>query len=192
MISGAVWADRLIEMPIAPKVRKGMLRFETLLERGTTSDSRSYLQYGLDPNIEVAFRLERVGNRNYGSGDISYQLLPPTTDLAPGFAVGVMDFTNQGQDGRRYFATVTQRFSVEGDDLAFTPGELTFGFRLQRSVAPMAGIMLPFSQAFRLMVEHDSYRLNAGIELRPSRALAFRFVERGQTPEFGFRYSAKF
>lgn len=189
-LSALCRADRLIEMPIAPKVRKGVLRTEFISERGNSQ--RGFLQYGLDQSIEIGMRFEDWKNKRQYSADFSYQVIPPAVDLAPGIAFGVQDIFDKGQDGRRFFGVITWRFANEGDGMTFLPGELTLGASYHRSLAPIAGVSLPLFPYLKLMFEHDSYRLNAAAEIKASRSLSFRWVQRGETPGLSLRYQVKF
>lgn len=193
LVAQITFADRLIEMPTASKVRKNVFRAETWFDRGRTSQMRGYLVGGITDTFELALRTEHLSSeKDKYSFDLAYQVVPSLPDLTPGIAFGVMDGADRTEEGRRFYGVMSFKFAVDGEGLSFIPGELSIGLRYRRSASPMAGISLPLSPYAKALLEHDGLKLNVGIEYKFNRALSLRFLERGQTSTLVLRYGVRF
>ena len=54
------------------------------------------------------------------------------------------------------------------------------------------GMSLPFSESFRLIVEHDAFRLTSGFEIKASEGFALRVLFRPNETLVGFQTRARF
>ncbi len=167
LTTGTASADRLITIPLGRKVTYRTMRLDSFAEiaHGRTIDY--YLGLGVTPDIEFAIKGEKLpGGSLRSTFDISYNYIAPIVNQAPGISVGVQDVLNQTRDHVRVYAAITWRIGL---DTGNVPLETTLGVAQGRRLTPFVGVQLPFSDTFRLLAEHNGYRVAAGIEVRAFR-----------------------
>ncbi len=171
-------ADRLILIPTATKLTYGSYRLEHLFDQSGSGHSQEYLGYGIGVSFDMAVTSGDLTGLDDLSFDFAFHVLDPIVDFAPGFSVGVVDALDRTHDGRRAYVATTYRSGLDGPFNAFTPAEATLGMFFGSRNAMFTGVQLPFSDALRLLVEHDANRLSAGIEVRPFKGWSVRWVQR--------------
>ncbi len=177
-LAAVCWADRLINIPTGRKLPYGTVRWETLFEAAGHGDTETYFDFGIGKSFEATYRTQKLpGVKKHEALDLSYNILTAIPDLAPGLTVGIQDLGNTTSNGRRAYVALTNRpvlTTVNGEVAA----EITFGGYLAGHSSFFVGLALPLSQEFRLIAEHNGYRLITGFELRPISKLAFRYLIR--------------
>ena len=143
-----------------------------------TSRSQEYLGLGIGKSFDAAITWERVPGGGQPSFDFSFSYVDPVVNYTPGVSVGVVDALDRSTDGRRFFFAVTYRSGLDGRHNSRTPAEATIGAFVGASDAMFVGVSLPFSESFRLVAEHDSFRIGAGFEVRPVRDFSVRWIQR--------------
>lgn len=176
-------ADHLIAIPVGKKVPFGTLRYETFLDKRDPNSFENRLDLGLNTLFDASLRLiHQPGTKEAATVDLAYNYVAPIVDITPGLSAGVLDAANRTADGRRGFGAITFRSSKSSDGVSFLASETTLGFTAGRHGAPFVGVMIPYSESFRLLAEHDGWHLNAGVEVRPIQNTAFRWVVRDGRP----------
>lgn len=169
------------------------MRLEADLELRSDETARYVVGYGLTREIEVEWTgLQEWGDGLAGSMNLGYNFINPITDFAPGFTVGVLDVLDRSPDRRRGYFSATYRYGLDGENNQDVPMELSIGLTSGEAVRPFVGVSLPFSSKLRVLAEHDGFRVNAGVEVKPMRDLAFRFIVRDSQPAAGVVCSLKF
>lgn len=172
------FADRLILIPTATKLQYGTYRLEHLFDQRGSGHTQQYAGFGIGMSFDMALTSGDLGGGHDASVDFAFHVLDPIVNFAPGVSVGVVDALDKTQDGRRGYVATTYRSGLDGAFNAFNPAEATLGVFFGSKNAWFAGAQLPFSDALRLLVEHDSYRLSAGVEIRPIKGWSLRWVQR--------------
>jgi hypothetical protein len=193
LCSAGASADRLIYIPTARKIPYRTVRYELRAEPKLQGDLEHYIGIGLTPFWELEMRSQNLSlDRPEGTFDLTYNYLSPFTNLTPGFSIGVQDIMNRTSEGTRPFVVATFRqgfFAIGGE----FPADLTLGLTLARTrLYPVVGASIPFSSGVRFMAEHDGFRISVGWEVRPSRALALRFIVREKNSLFGLVVQHRF
>ena len=180
MLAANAQADRLVNIPTGTKIHKNTLRLESLSKLGGGPQRRYYLGVPLGEVFDAQLIVDRdgPGRRDRLSLDASYNAFVPIPDIAPGISIGVRDLTNTTHDGRAFYLAVTNKFSQDGPYNMETPAEVTWGVGTGGIRGGFFGVSLPFADQFRLIAEHDSFRLTAGIDVRPWRDLSIRWLFR--------------
>lgn len=193
LTSAVTHADRLINIPQGNKIKFNSIRLEADWDLRSNETGRYAVGYGLTREIEVEWTgLQEWGSETAGSANLCYNFINPITDFAPGFSVGVLDALDRSADRRRGYVSATYRYGLDGENNQDVPMELSIGFTSGEAVRPFVGVSLPFSSKLRLMAEHDGFRVNAAVEVKPMRDLAFRFIVRDSQPAAGVVCSLKF
>lgn len=192
-LATAVQADRLIHIPLGKKVPKKVIRVEADLNQSDLHAFHGYLDAGLTTDLDATIRND--GDRDEprrATFDLSYNYISPITDASPGISIGIQDAPNRTADGRRFYFASTFRVGLGGNADTFTPAEITLGGFAGKKSNAFVGAMLPLTPAFRLMAEHDGYRVNAGIDMRPTSDISVKYLFIGSKPEIGVQLRSKF
>lgn len=191
-LTGLCFADRLVNVPTGRKLPFGSVRWETIFETQPHGDSETYFDFGIGKSFEATYRSQQLpGTQKKTALDLSFNILSAIPDLAPGLAVGLQDIENSTLDGRRLYVALTNRpilSTVNGE----VPADITLGGYISGHSSFFVGIALPFSQEFRLVVEHNGYRLTSGFELRPLPNVAFRWLIRDRQTLLSASLQARF
>lgn len=193
--AGAAKTDRLILIPTARKINIGDIRAEYLFSGRNQRFQQAYIALPVGHSFEADLLFEKTDDKSVGSLDFAYNYVVPITDTTPGLTFGVRDVLNRTQYGRALYAAATWRFGVEDTTSATVPMELTIGAGPKPIRGAFVGVMLPFSNEVRLLVEHDSIQATAGLELRPIRRvpeLALRGLFRQDQSLWSLGYTARF
>ncbi len=162
-------ADREITVPMGRKIRDGEVRLEAL---SLPREDRTTVWFGtgFGQAYEVEASLTQTARRQWrASLDLSYNFVPPLTDIAPGISVGVSDLMNRTPERRSFYLATTYRYGNFGTQNQDVPTEFTFGFWTRPAGAVFFGASFPFTDRVLLIAEHNSVRIAGGIELRPTR-----------------------
>lgn len=169
--------ERLINVPTATKVPFGAIRVEAQSHQGAIDRHRFSLAAGIGEawDLEASWDRSRRADAE-GTFDLSYNYVPALPDAAPGISVGIRDAFNTTRDGSGAYISATFRYGQYGERNGESPAEVTVGGGLGAFRGVYMGTMLPVTDQFRLLAEHDSRRITAGIELRPLRDFRVRWV----------------
>jgi hypothetical protein len=186
-------ADRLITIPTGTKIRLDTLRIEGMLEQSRNRNSRYYLGFGATNafDVEVTGQVFE-GGRMRTSLDISYNYIPPIIGFGPGISFGVQDIWGVTRDGRRFFVAVTNKEGFADSVHGFVAAEFTFGAYFGGISSPFVGVMLPFTDQFRVLAEYNGRRISAGIEIRPTNDIGIRAVFEEKDVLLGAQISLRF
>ncbi|MEQ1935522.1 MAG: hypothetical protein ABL962_16810, partial [Fimbriimonadaceae bacterium] len=167
-LAGLTFADRIILAPNALKVRNHYVRFEYDVELTRNRNARGYLAVGVTKEIEAELILDRMEFKpDLASLSLSYQYLPAISDAAPGIAIGIQDLMDRTSERRMAYLAFTYRFGLDGPHNSQTPLELTLGFGAGRRSGIFVGAMIPFTWQFRLLADHNTQGVSAGLEYFP-------------------------
>lgn len=192
LTAGSVFADRIFLVPTGKRLTRNLVRAEFMSEL-SRDRSMAWLGTGIGESFELELTGEKLTSDNYEmSFDASYNFLVPVTDFMPGVSFGVQDVLNETERGRGLYAAVTYRIGNYDEHNQDVPTEVTFGFWDRNEGLLFAGAKLPFSEHFKLLVEHDSLQFTAGIELSPYRASSFKVMFRESEVLVGFSFQSKF
>lgn len=185
-------ADRLIDIPTGRALPKGMLQFSNLEAFNQNGSRDRYLAFAPLPSFEFAVRQRmRPGESGDATLDFAYNLLPPVASVTPGISVGVLDALDETLDGQRTYLAMTFRELLEvGERGAY--GEVTLGVQFGSINTGFFGASLPMSQNFRLLAEHNGYRISAGFEYQIAQAIRVRAVTQEGTFLMGLNLSRRF
>ena len=170
-------ADRVILAPNAKKIPMGMLRIEHLFDQSDHGRFRTALGMGVTEAIDAEITYEQRNDKVF-SIDLSYNFVPAVVGISPGISVGVRDALGKTEDGRFYYLAVTQKVGQLGEFNSDVPAEISLGLAFGDRNAPLVGVMLPFRESFRVLVDYDTTRINAGLEYRPFQDLWVRWIHR--------------
>jgi len=178
LLVGAASADRLIFIPTGRKTPLGTIRGEWIAKAHDTSHSTFSLGYGLTKAIEVeAVRDALTTGRGRDTLNLSYSFLDPVVGFLPGLTVGVLDAADRTPQRRSFFVATTMRLGLDGDYNSDTPAELTVGGGTERFRGLFVGLSLPLTNRFRILAEHDSRSVRAGVEWWVTRQVAVRNIQ---------------
>ncbi len=191
--AAAASADRLIYIPTARKIPFGSFKYEFRAEPRVKGEIEHYLGIGLTKSLELELRSQNLGLPTAQTTfDLTYNYISPITGLTPGFAFGIQDILDNTAEGTRPFIVATFREGFQAINGEF-PADFTLGVTMARKqIYPVVGASIPFSEEFRLLAEHDGFRISAGFEIRPSKPLALRFMVRERSSLFGFVFQTRF
>jgi hypothetical protein len=190
-------ADRLLFIPTARKLPNWTFRAEGFYNPGAVQWQIGYAYLALPPNYELEFRDERfgatAGNKGQGGAtfDFTYNVVSPISDIAPGLAFGVQDALGTTPDGRRFFAAISTNTSMDTDLSHRLYIQTTLGVFAGKRTSPFLGESVPFGTSLRLLLEHNGYRPALGLELKPLRDLAFRYLIRDTAGYFSVQFTQK-
>lgn len=191
-VGAAVNADRLIFTPMGKKTPFNAIRLD-LLSIPSRDVAFGMISFGLTSQIELELYGESFDSDRIDlAGSASFNLISPITDISPGISVGVQDFANNTRDGRNVYLATTYYFGNIGQYNQDVPTIFTLGFSSRDQGFLFVNFALPLSENFRLVGEHDSYRISAGLEVMPFDGAMLRFLFRQDEPMIGFRFARRF
>lgn len=167
-------SDRLILIPTGTKLPFRTFRLERLFDTDLNDSRNQYYGVGIGKSFDAALVTDDHGK--HATLDFAYSYLDPVVNYAPGLTVGMVDALDRTTEGRRMFVAVTYRSGLDGVFNASTPAEATLGAWFGSRNAFFAGVSLPMSRSFRILVEHDALRPAIGLEFKPMPSLAIRWV----------------
>ena len=186
-------ADRLIHVPTGKKVPDGVFKIEASFDQNDLSRLHGYLDFGFTSYLDATVRTDDVaGTTRNTTIDLGYNYISPITDASPGISIGVQDALGSTTDGRRFYFASTFRVGLGGNADTFTPAEVSVGAYVGKKNSAFVGVMMPITTGFRILAEHDGYRLNSGIEIRPLPQIAVRYLFIGSSPTIGLQVRSKF
>jgi len=192
-VTSLSWADRLILIPTGNKLRFGQVRTEFMWSTRDRDHVQGFLGAGIGHSFDAELLYENLSpNAQIGSFNFAYNYVVPVTDLTPGLSVGVRDALNKTRDGRSIYVATTFRIAPDGLYNENSPPELTLGFGTESLRGLFVGASLPFTDHFRLLAEHDSFRMTAGFEMKPLPGLALRMLYRQDETLLSVAYSVRF
>ena len=193
LVCGIAFADELIDIPTARKIATEDFRYEFRAQPITKGDMQHFLGIGLGKSFELDIReVQDYGMSPVTSFDFSYNFMAafPGGEI-PGISLGVQDGSNLTQDGRRFFAVTTFRNTM--DEIAGSVyADITLGFQVGSKTSPFVGVAVPFAPSVYLLAEDSGFRLNTGIEFRPSARMSLRFIVRNQETLLSLSASGRF
>lgn len=186
-------AERLIFLPVGDRYSNRDVRIESLLDTKSYDPKYTFIGFGFGNafDAEVTFLTERPGLGDEGLVDLSYNYLPAIPDLGLGISVGIQDVMNHGA-GRSLYVAISIRANNYEDYNADTPSELTIGAGTGRYKGLFAGARLPVTNGIRFLVEYDSERMTAGLELQPLRGVLVRWIARDRETLVGATFTKRF
>ncbi len=189
---GIASADRLIFTPMGKKTPFNAFKFD-LLSIPSRDVAFGMLSFGLTTQLELELYGESFdSDRIHLAGSAAFNLIAPITDISPGISVGVQDFANNTQDGRNVYLATTYYFGNVGEHNQDVPTIFTLGFSSREQGFLFVNFALPFSKNFRVVGEHDTYRISAGLEVTPFDGAMLRFLFRQDEPMIGFSFARRF
>lgn len=188
------FADRLIFIPTAVKLRYGAVRPQLYFSGEKGRDIRGFLGLGIAKALDAEITYDRLsGPSTVASLNLAYYYIVPVTDITPGISVGVQDLLDKTPDRRSFYLAVTYRLGQVGDYNSDIPAELTLGGGLGRyRRGAFVGFMLPFADQLRLLGEYNSTKITAGFEVRPVRGLSIGALFQSDRTMWSLGYSMKF
>jgi len=192
VLASTSFADRIVDVPTATRLRDDMARFEFLGVPGRDR-SQAWLGIGVAKSFELELTAEKFDSNAYvGSFNVAYNYILPITDLTPGVSLGMKDVLNRTRDGRSAYVAWTQRYGNIGELNQNVPTEFTIGASSQPDGPFFVGLMVPLAEHLRLLAEHNGKRLTAGVEMRPIPNVGVRLLFRQDENLAGLWVSAKF
>lgn len=189
-LPGLAFADRTIFSPMGRKIPAGTYRLEVAFDAAETKRTQSFLTMGLTPFLELELRSESLrSDAQTGTFDLSYNHVDPVVNVTPGLSLGIRDALNRTQDGRQAYIALTLHTGLTGDLNQNVPMETTIGYATGRNRSVFAGAVMPITEKFRLLTEFDTHRVTHGLELRPIRQAAIRFLVRERQTIWSFQLS---
>lgn len=176
-VSAPIRAERLIFLPVGDRYSNQDVRIETLLDAKSLDPRYTFLGFGFGNSFdaEITFHSNFPGKSDEGLVDLSYNYLPAIPDLGLGISVGMQDIMNHGE-GRSLYVALTNRSNNYEDFNADTPTEITLGAGTGRYKGLFAGMRLTATNYLRFLLEYDSRRMTAGLEVMPVKGLLLRWV----------------
>jgi len=192
LIPIASQADRLIFTPLGKKIpeNKAKLEFLSIPSRDVAF---GWIGVGVTNQIELELSGESFDSNKIDLGiNLSYNYIAPITDISPGISFGFQDVTNNTVDGRSLYLAVTYHFGNIGELNQNQPTIFTLGLSSRENGFVFFNFALPLSDQFRILGEHDSFRITAGVEFRPIEDASLRFLFRDGSPMVGMSFSRRF
>lgn len=192
-LAAAAVADRLIMIPTGSKLPFGKVRAEFIWSTRDRDHVQGFLGAGIGHSFDAELLYENISpNAQIGSFNFAYNYVVPVTDLTPGLSIGVRDALNKTRDGRSFYLATTFRIAPDGLYNENSPPELTIGFGTESLRGLFVGASLPFTDHFRLLAEHDSFRMTAGFEIEPLPGVALRALYRQDATLLSVGYTVRF
>jgi hypothetical protein len=186
-------ADRLFMVPTGTKVHLGTVRFETMFEQAKSGSRRDSVATAVGQSFDFELVSDRMGSRRGGGTfDFSYNFAFPVPDVSPGISVGMRDVLNRTVDGRGLYAAATFKYGQMDPFNSNSPAEVTVGAGMGAFRGAFVGFLLPVTDRFRLIAEHDSRRITAGVELRPIPAVSLKWMHRQDSSLLSLSWTVKF
>ena len=186
------FADRLIFIPTGKKTLKNKIFIEWIGGQDKRFQNQWFVGTGLGDSFDMELQYEDGrGIRRGLTGSFAYNYIVPVTDITPGISVGVRDIANRTSFGRYLYLAATFRLASEGLWTSDAPTEFTIGFGTQPLRGAFMGIVVPFAEQIRLLAEHDSVNLTAGLELKPIPGFGLRWLYRQNRNLIGLSWTVK-
>lgn len=178
-LAGPALADRLITIPTGSKIPFRTVVGEYVFEKSRSRTVEAYLGLGIGKSFDMELRSERIDEEEQiGTFDLGYNYIAPIRGFGPGLSVGVQDVANRSRDGRRAYFAATFLEGTPSTMIGDTPASLTVGYMGGSINAAFVGVMMPFTDTFRLLAEHNGRRITAGVEYRPAPWVGLRLLFR--------------
>jgi hypothetical protein len=176
-LSATAYADRLITVPTATKIRLNTIKAEGLWEQSRARTQKYYLGTGITDAIDVELTGERFENHRFRTSlDVAYNYLPPLPGFGPGVSFGVQDAFGVTRDGRRFYLAITTREGDADTVSGWVSLEYTIGMYFGAISSPFIGVSIPFTPHVKFLAEHNGRRISAGVEIRPTSDIGLRAV----------------
>jgi len=190
---GAVHADYVVRVPNARKVLYNEYKADCMWEAGTKTNVRTWLAYGLTPEIEFTLTGETISPRDtICSVDLGYSIAYPFVNKFPGLCVGVIDALNSSEDGRHFYLATSYDIGMIGQYNRDTPMTVALGAFFGSMNGPFVGVVIPYTECFRMLAEHDTKRLTAGFEFKPVRGASLRWMFQDGSVLWSAGFSGRF
>ena len=185
-------ADRIIDVPIGRSLRMGTFQFSDMEGMNQSGTHDRYFAYAPLVGLEFDFRQRsRPGESGHTTLDMAYNFFAPVASLSPGISVGVLDALNETLDGRRTYVALTFRELLDIGDRGVN-AEATLGVQFGSINTGFVGVSLPLSTNFRLLAEHNGFRISAGFELAFDKSVRLRAITQEGTFLLGLNLSRRF
>lgn len=187
-------ADRLFFIPTGTRLNQFETRIQSFFSMKGGDYRRTYLGVGLFKLVDLEFTETRSRNSaTVGSFDLGFNYIVPIPDLGPGISFGVQDVLNRTPEGRSSYIAVTWKVNNDNTVNADTPLELTIGGGTGHYRGAFVGVRLPLYNGFRIVAEHDSRVITAGLEVALFHSdLRAHWLVRDRQSLAGLSYSMKF
>lgn len=170
----------------------GTFQFSDMEAANQNGARDRYIGFAPLLGFEVDLRQRiRPGESGHGTFDLAYNFVAPVASLAPGISVGMLDALNETLDGRRTYIAFTFRELLDVGDKGAN-GEVTMGIQFGSSNTGFVGASIPLSNNFRLLAEHNGFRISAGFELAIAKTIRARAISQNGTLLFGLNLSHRF
>lgn len=170
-------ADRLVDIPLGRKLLLGSVRIRAGAIVGDRSSGELRAGTGVFDSYEVDIELSRRGDASWRSTfDLSYNVAPPITDIAPGLSLGILDVLDETEGRRAGYLAFTQRFGNYGEQNQNTSTEVTLGFWTRSSGLIFVGASLPVWDRLLILAEGSGENVLAGFEARPFPGFSLRWL----------------
>lgn len=182
------YADRLFEIPTANKVFRDSIKLRYRSSLGRSDEGLTQAAFGVGLNMEG--EISNLKNRTAIS--LAYSIVPAVPDNVPGIMIGIRDMLNSAPGSRGAYVAFTFKSNQDGLYNSNTPSEFTLGVGAGSFKGLFVGTRLPITDRFRLIAEHDSRLISAGLEILPLPNAKIQWIFRSKTTylngEFGFRF----
>ncbi|MEZ5163858.1 MAG: hypothetical protein R2688_08960 [Fimbriimonadaceae bacterium] len=188
----SAFADRIVFIPTGRKVNDKNVRFD-VLGQPSRDNAFGWFTVGLMNTWEFELYGENLNTDHLDMGaNVAYNLIQPLTDLGPGVSFGILDLGDNTSNRRTGYVAVTYRLGNVAPINQDIPTDFSFGLWTRDEGVFFAGMEIPFSKEFRLLAEHDSRFITAGIELKPVEEASLRFLFRDGSPMVGLKFQKRF
>lgn len=178
--AGSARADRLLLAPTGRQLGAFEAKYEAVFHGG--EGSYQWLQVGI-PRVELQVMRENPLHGGTATGFGAQMEILPATSFAPAISAGVRDVNDCTQQGRAgYLATSLPLPLSLGPARSVT---LNAGLGCGDIKGAFGGADVALQNGWRLMVEHDSRRLNAGLDVPVAPHLNLRAESLAGKPYFG-------
>lgn len=182
------FADRTVFSPKGTKLISDSIKVETLFSE---RERYSWFSIGVSRQWELEAGNFFENGRSRTSLSAVYNLALPIMDITPGISFGIVDASNDTQDGRAVFVAVTYWYGNYGELNQDVPTELSFG-AWTRTGGAFVSTSIPFADFLRLVGEHDGRSLRAGIDVRPVQGLSLKILFEPSRTLAGASFQARF
>lgn len=186
------FGDRIVDVPIGRSLLMGTFQISDLegMNHGGVHDR--YLAYSPLRGFEFGLRQRtRPKETDKLTFDVAYNIVAPVAGLSPGISVGMLDGLNQTIDGRRTYVAFTFRELLDVGQKG-SNGEATMGVQFGHINSGFVGVNIPFSDNFRLLVEHNGARISTGFEYAVDKSVRARIISQEGLFLMGLNLSRRF
>lgn len=186
------FGDRVIDVPVGRSLAMGTFLFSDLEGMNQGGSRDRYFAYaplvGLEFGIRQRIRPFESGHTTF---DFAYNFVAPVAGFSPGISVGVLDGLNETLDGRRTYLAVTFRELLDVGNKGAN-SELTMGVQFGQLNSGFVGVMLPLSNNFKFLVEHNGARISTGFEFAIDKSIRARAITQDGLFLLGLNLSRRF